>query len=105
MVKKLKDNFLKGAERVRLFAFYFSERFKVEVAVMKLLFRSDEVSRQKDELLKSIGLRVLCLRDHHDKEVLKDREVTEALAAIAKLDQEIADLKEKIADLSRVTDS
>lgn len=105
MVKKMKDNFLKGIAKVRLFAFFFSERLKVEIAVMKLLFRSDEVARQKDEHLKSIGLRVLRLKDQREKEVLKDREITEALAAVAKLDQEISDLKEKISELSRVTDS
>lgn len=103
MVKNLKDNFQKGIAKIRLFAFYFSERLKIEVAVMKLLFQSDEISKKKDEILKTIGQRVLDMKDQGDKDILKDKQVLEALEEIAKVEKDITDLKARIQELSKVT--
>lgn len=105
MLKRLKDNFLRGIEKIKLFSSLFSERVKIEIAVIRLFFQSDEITKKKEELLKKIGQRVLEMKEHQDKNILKDIVISEAMTEIEKLEKDITDLKQKISDLSRVTGS
>jgi hypothetical protein len=66
-LKKVYENFRRGTEKIRWFATLFSERMNVEIAIFKLLYQSDEMSRKRQELLVTIGERVVELKAHGDK--------------------------------------
>ena len=101
MLRKLRTDLLKGIERIRWFSGVLSERLNIEIAVIKLLFRSDEMDRKKNELLTELGSRVYELKDSTEKNVLKDRVVLGAISEIERLEKEIVDLSHKIDELSR----
>lgn len=101
MLRRLRTDFLRGVEKVQWFSRVFSERLNIEIAVIKLLYRSDEVERKKNELLALIGNRVYELKDASERNPLRDRAIVEALAGIEDLDREMVELGKKIEDLSR----
>ena len=102
MFERIEDNFKKGIYRIKWFASVFAERLKIEIAVLKLLYRSDEMEKNKDELLKAIGQRVYELKENPDKNILKDRAVTESLDAIGKIEKDIDELKKQVSEMSSV---
>ncbi|MHB8882681.1 MAG: hypothetical protein ACYC69_14380 [Thermodesulfovibrionales bacterium] len=102
MIKELKSDFKKGIGRIQWFSRIFSERLKIEIAIVKLLYRSDDIDQRKDEILLSIGRRVYDLKSNAEKNILMDRQIAEHLAEIERLEKEILELQEKIAELSRV---
>ncbi len=101
MLRKLRTDFLQGIERIRWFSGVLSERLNIEIAVIKLLFKSDGIDRKKNELLTALGSRVYELKDSTEKNILKDRVVLGAIAEIEGLEKEIVDLGHKIDELSR----
>jgi len=102
MLKSVYENFRKGAEKIKWFARLFSERIKVEIAIFKLLYQSDEMTRKRQELLVTIGERVVQLKGRGDKIVFLDSAVAGALAEIEKLDSNIVELRQKASEISRV---
>jgi hypothetical protein len=102
MLKKLYDKFRAGIERIKWFAALFSERLKIEIAIFQLLYKSDEMERRRDTLLRTIGQRVVELKGQGDK-ISRDSAVSGALEEIEKIDGNITDLKNKANEISRVT--
>ena len=103
MLKKLYENFRKGTVKIKWFATLFSERMNIEIAIFKLLYQSDEMSRKREALLKTIGERVVELKGHSEKNIFRDSDIEEALEEIEKIDKNINDLKYKASEISRVT--
>jgi uncharacterized protein Yka (UPF0111/DUF47 family) len=103
-VKKIIDDFKKGLERVRWFSTVFAERLKIEIAIFRLLYESDRMTKTRGELLRKIGERVLELKDHQEKNILKDSLVAEAVAEINKIEKTIDDLKTRVAEIGRVAE-
>jgi hypothetical protein len=101
-VKKIIDDFRKGLERLRWFSSLFAERLKIEMAIFSLLYESDRVARTRRELLIKIGERVMELKDHQNKNILKDSVVAEAVAEIGRVEKTIEDLKTRVAEIGRV---
>lgn len=102
MLKRIKDNFIKGIDRIKWFSTVFSERLKIEITIIKLLYRSDEMDKKRDELLKSIGLRVYELKSNTDKNILKDKAVSEAIVEIEKVEKNIEELNQKVSEINKV---
>lgn len=102
MLQRLRENFRKGLNKVRWFAAVLSERLKIEIAVIELLYQSDEMEKKKEELLKTIGRRVYELKGNLDKNILKDRMVLEALEEIDTIEKNIDELKLKVSEMSSV---
>ena len=103
MLKKIYENFKKGIEKIKWFATLFSERVDIEIAVFRLLYQSDEMSKKRDEHLKAIGERVVALKEHGEKNIFRDSVIVEALDEIEKIDKHIGDLRHKASEISRVT--
>jgi len=103
-VKKIIDDFRKGLERIRWFSTVFAERLKIEVAIFRLLYETDRVAKTRGELLRKIGERVMELKEHKDKNILKDSIIAEAVAEINRLEKTIDDLKTKVAEIGRITE-
>jgi hypothetical protein len=102
MIKGIRENFRKGLDRLKWFASLFSERLKIELVVVRLLFESEEKSKIREELLRTIGERVLELEKSSNKNIAKDRVIADARAEIDKLDKDIDELKQKASDISSV---
>lgn len=100
MIRRVKDNFVKGIRQLTWFSSVVAERVKVEIAVVRLLFRSDEMEKQRDRLLRSIGERVYECKGHHDKNVMRDRVVVEAVAEIERIEKEMDELKHRVSEIS-----
>jgi hypothetical protein len=100
MFKRLKDNFDSGIEKIKWFSSLLSDRVKIEYFVMKLLYQSEQMGKKRDELIKTIGLRVYELKGYPDRQILKDRVIIEALNEIEKINNEINETKKKAAELS-----
>jgi hypothetical protein len=102
MWKRLKNNFDSGVEKIKWFSSLFSERLKIEYLVMKLLYRSEQLGKKRDEFMKTIGQRVYELKGYTDRNILKDGIVIEALSEIEKINSEIDLTKKKASEVSRV---
>jgi hypothetical protein len=103
MLKRVYENFKKGTEKIKWFATLFSERMNIELAIFKLLYQSDAMRRKRQELLVTLGERVVELKGHGDKIVFLDSVVAGALSEIEKLDSNIAELRQKASEISKVT--
>ena len=102
MWKRIKNNFDSGIERIKWFSSILSERMKIEFSVIKLVSDRDKKEKERAEKLRLIGERVFELREHHDKNVLKDKVITSAISEIEKLNSEIEDINEKVSEISKV---
>ena len=100
MFKRLKNNFDSGIEKIKWFSSLLSERLKTEYLVMKLLYKSEQMGKKRDELIKTIGQRVYELKGHPDTYILKDRVIMESIAEIEKINVEIDLTKKKASEIS-----
>jgi hypothetical protein len=101
MLKKLKENFECGVEKIRWFSSLLSERVKIELALMRLLYQSEQMEKKRSELLKKIGERVYELRDHDEPHILKDNLVAETLIEVRKISEEIESARNKSSEISK----
>jgi predicted RNase H-like nuclease (RuvC/YqgF family) len=101
MIKEMKKDFINGVEKIKWFSRIISERLKIEITIIKLLYRSDDMDRTKDEMLLTIGKRVYELKENTERNLLKDREIVESIAEIERLEKEIVELNQKISELTK----
>jgi seryl-tRNA synthetase len=102
MLKKAADNFRRGVDRIKWFSSVLSARLKIEITIIKLLYRSDEVRRQREELLRAIGERVYDMRANPEKNVFRDKVTQESISGIEALEKEIDELNRRVQEVSRV---
>lgn len=100
MLKKVRVNFERGIEKIKWFSTIFAERIKIELLVIKHLYQSSKMEKQKDELIKAIGKRILELKGQPEKYIFKDRIINEALNEIEQLNREIDEIRKKASDIS-----
>jgi hypothetical protein len=73
---------------------------KIEFSVIKLLYQSEQMEKKREDLIKTIGQRVYELREHTDRNILKDRIIAEALSEIEKINTEIESTRKKASEIS-----
>jgi len=100
MWRKLKENFERGIEKIKWFSLLLSDRLKIELSVMKLLYQSEQMKKKRDELMRTIGQRVFELKGRSDRYILKDSVITDALAELEKINNEIEATKKKASEIS-----
>jgi seryl-tRNA synthetase len=100
VIKRLRNNFEDGIEKIKWFASLLSDRLKIELSVMKLLHESEQMEKKRDELVKKIGQRVLEMREHAERQVLKDSVIMDTMNEIEKIDQEIEETRKKASEIS-----
>jgi len=101
MLKRIKDSFDRGVERIKWFSSLLSDRVKVEVSVVKLLYQSDQMEKRKEYVLRTIGRRVHELKDYPDRQILKDTIIADALAEIEQITSEIEQTRKKASEISK----
>ncbi len=102
MLKRLKENFEGGVEKIKWFSSLLSERLKIEISLMRLLYQSEQMEKKRDELLKKIGERVYELREHAEAHILKDSVVAETLSEIGKINEELESTRKKTSEISKL---
>lgn len=101
-MKRIKDNFESGVEKIKWASSLLSERVRIELSVMKLLYETDQMERKKEDLMKTIGKRVAELKEYPDRQILKDSIIADALAEIEKITTEIDQTRKRASDISRI---
>ncbi|MBS1233299.1 MAG: hypothetical protein H6R42_953 [Nitrospirae bacterium] len=102
MLKKIKDSFDSGLDKIKWFSSLLSDRVKVEVSVMKLLYQSDQMEKRKEDVLRTIGRRVHELKEYPDRQILKDTVIADALAEIEQITSEIEQTRKKASEISKI---
>jgi hypothetical protein len=102
MLKKIKDSFDSGLDKIKWFSSLLSDRVKVEVSVMKLLYQSDQMGKRKEDVLRTIGRRVHELKEYPDRQILKDTVISDALAEIEQITSEIEQTRKKASEISKI---
>jgi seryl-tRNA synthetase len=102
MLKRLKENFEGGVEKIKWFSSLLSERLKIEISLIRLLYQTEQLGGKRDELLKKIGQRTYDLREKAEAHILKDSAVAETLSEIAKINEEIESTRKKASEISKL---
>jgi hypothetical protein len=102
MLKRLKNNFDGGIEKLKWFSSMFSDRIRVELSVFKLLYHSEQLEKERDELMKTIGQRVHEMKTGSDRNILKDSVIADAMQQIERLTNEIESTNKKASEISRI---
>jgi hypothetical protein len=102
MWKRVKGNLDSGVEKVKWFSSLLNERVKVEISLFRLLHQSDEMEKQKNALLKTIGERVFELRNDSEQHVLRDPVIQDAVKALGKLDADLEDVRKRASEIEKI---
>jgi hypothetical protein len=102
MYTRIQSDFDAGLEKIKWFARLLSERVKIEIAVFRLSYQSEELKKKRDSLLRSIGEEVYLMRKS-EKGIHANKRIIETLAEIEALEPEIEDTGEKISEINRVS--
>ena len=101
MLGKVKKDFESGIKKVKWFATLLSERVRIEITIFKLLYKSEELKKKRDELLRQIGEEVYEMKDR-GKNVFNNKEVLAAIKSLESIEPEIRETLEKASDLSKL---
>ncbi len=100
MLKRIKENFERGIEKIKWFSSLLSERLKVEYSVIRLLYQSEQMEKKKAELLKKIGQHVYENKGYPERSIMKDKVITETLSELDKIISDIEETKKKASEIS-----
>ncbi|MBF0558316.1 MAG: hypothetical protein HQL08_06010 [Nitrospirae bacterium] len=101
MLTRVKKDFENGLQKVKWFSALLSERVRIEVTIFKLLYKSDELKKKKDDLLKNIGEEVYAMRGK-ETNVYNSKEVRAAIKSIEAIEPEIRETMDKASDISKI---
>lgn len=102
MLGRVKRDFEEGVAKVKWFSSLLSERVRVEITVFKLLYKSEDLKKRRDELMRKIGEEVYALRGK-DKDIYAHRDVAEAIQELERLEPEIRETLEQASEISRTS--
>ena len=95
-------NMQRGAQRISVAAVLFSERVRVEIAIVRLRIRINEVQARINELYQIIGRKLVNLRHrgtHCQKraeQLVQNEDISLAMHELVDRKQEIEELNDKI---------
>jgi hypothetical protein len=100
MLKRISVGLTSGIAKIKWFFSIIAERIKVEIAVIRLLGRSEKYEFDRQKLLISIGERVCDLKESKGAHVFEDDTVKEALKKLEELEEEISQLRKEAEEIS-----
>lgn len=104
MLERLKRSFDSGVEKVRLLASIISERVKVEIAVTKLLWKTSDLEKKRDQLARSVGERVFDLRGRPEVNLLGDQKIKKSVSEMEEVVAEINEIKSRASQIGKADD-
>ncbi|MBI4685082.1 MAG: hypothetical protein HY755_07765 [Nitrospirae bacterium] len=102
MLRRIKSNLDAGIDKIKWASSVISERLKIEISVIRLLQERGKKEKDRAEKINFIGERVFELRNNQDKNIFKDKLITDAINEIEKLKAEIEDINKKASEISRI---
>jgi predicted nucleic acid-binding Zn-ribbon protein len=96
-------NMQRGIKRISIAAALFADRVRVEINIVRLRIRIDEVQERIDAQHQAIGRKVVNLTRGEalpimTEQLVKDEEITAAMAELTDCKQEIEELRNTIVD-------
>ena len=101
MLSRVKKDFESGLKKVKWFATLLSERVRIEIAIFKLLYKTEELKEKRDKLLRQIGEEVYEMRDK-GKNIYSSKEVLDAIKSLESIEPEIRETLERASDFSKL---
>jgi len=101
MLTRVKKDFENGLQKVKWFSALLSERVRLEITIFKLLYKSEELKKKMDELLKKIGEEVYAMRGKGTN-VFSNIEVIASIKSLESIEPEIRETLDKAADISKI---
>ncbi|MGD0282669.1 MAG: hypothetical protein ABSB95_09930 [Dissulfurispiraceae bacterium] len=101
MISRVKKDFENGLKKVKWFSALLSERVRIEITIFKLLYKSEELKKKRDDLLRKIGEEVYETRGK-EKNVYSNKEVIAAIKSLESIEPEIRETLEKAAEVSKI---
>ena len=101
MLSRIKKDFENGVKKLKWFSTLLSERVRIEITIFKLLYKSEELKKKKDELLKNIGEEVYSMRGK-EKNVYSNKEIISSIKSLEAIEPEIRETLDKVADISKI---
>jgi hypothetical protein len=94
-------NVQKGLQKLNIFAAFFSERMKAEIAIVRLRIRTNEIQTKIDDLYRTIGRKLVDLKNRGEmpkasEQLLKDEDIFSALNEIGEEKKELEELLDEI---------
>ncbi len=102
MLGRIKGDLEEGMKKIKWFASLLSERTRIEITVFKLLYQSEELRKQRDELLRRIGEEVVALKGKHT-DIYTHQEILATLKELELLEPQIRETMEKASDISKMS--
>ncbi len=102
MINVLKRDLEAGVEKLKWFASLLSERVRIEIEVFKLLYKSEELKKKRDELLRRIGQEVYDARNK-ERNIYAIKDVADAIKELEALEPEIREKIERASEISRAS--
>lgn len=97
---KIKKNAEEGIETIKRGATFVAERAKVEASLAKIFLETGKIEKKIKGLYQKIGERLYTLTVRKEKNILKDKEITEALEEITVLKEDLSKLQREARLLS-----
>lgn len=101
MLGRLKRDLDSAVNKIKWFASLLSERVRMEVIVFRLLYRSEELKKKRDDLFRTIGQEVYGLKGK-EADVYSQKPVMDAIRELDALEPEIQETAQKASEISRI---
>jgi seryl-tRNA synthetase len=101
MFGRIKKDFEEGIKKLQWFASLLSERMRIEMMVFRLLYKSEELKKRRDELMQKIGEEVYAMRGK-EKNIYAIREISGAIKELETLEPQIRETIEKASEISKI---
>jgi len=102
MFTRLKNDLDEVFNKIKWFASLLSERVRIELTVFRLLYRSEELKKKRDVLLKKIGEEVYHMY-HTEKGLHPGTEMLDIIKQIEAMEPQIKEAIDKASEISRMT--
>lgn len=100
MLKRVSVGITSGLAKIKWFFTIIAERIKVEIAVIRLMGRSEKYELDKQKFLITIGERVSELKESRRANVFEDDTVSEALKKLEEIETEISQLRKEAQEIN-----
>ncbi|HMK60148.1 MAG TPA: hypothetical protein VK452_03255 [Dissulfurispiraceae bacterium] len=101
MYAKLKNDFDEGLNKLKFFGSLLSDRLRIEIAVFRLMHKSEELKKKRDALLQKIGGETYRMHTNSGSSH-PNQEMLDAIKEIEGLEAEIKEIADKVSEISRV---
>ncbi len=102
MYARIKKDLDEGLGKVKWFAGLLSERVRIELTVFRLLYKSEELKKKRDALLRKIGEEIY-LMHKSDRSFQPSKEILDTINEIDALEPQIKETVDKASEISRMT--